>query len=238
MKLYNYYQKMTEQPHLLIAGATGSGKSVLINALIYTALAKPGSQFALIDPKKVSLLKFARIGHTVMHATEREQICEAFSAIRDEVDRRFAYMARHGEEMLNGPDLYVVIDELMDIMTSYPKQVKQDLQYIAQVGRAARVHVWAATQTPIREVLPTAIKCNFDARVALRTRSAQDSRNILGINGAEMLPRWGYGIYMDPDHLQPVRVNLPKIEDAELQDVIPQCQKQSRSPFRKLFGRR
>lgn len=238
MRLFNYYQKMLDQPHLLIAGATGSGKSVLINALIYTALSRPNVQFALIDPKYVSLKKFRNLAGTVLHATTQDEIENAFSALRAEVDRRFQFMAAHDQELLDGPDLYVVIDELMDIMTSYPKQTKKDLQYLAQVGRAARVHVIAATQTPIREVLPTAIKCNFDARVALRTRSAQDSRNILGINGAELLPRWGYGIYMDPEHLQPVRVNLPKIEDAELQDVISQCQKHSRSPFRKLFGRR
>lgn len=233
MRLYNYYQKMLDQPHLLIAGATGSGKSVLLNALIYTALSRPGVQFALIDPKKVSLLKFAGIGHAIMHATERDQICEAFSGLRAEVDRRFQYMSRNGQEMLSGPDLYIVIDELMDIMTSYPRQVKQDLQYIAQVGRAARVHVWAATQTPIREVLPTAIKCNFDARIALRTRSAQDSRNILGMTGAELLPRYGYGIYMDPEHLQPVKVNLPMIPKDELLQVIDEVTPRRRKLFRR-----
>ena len=233
MKIYEYYRRMIDQPHLLIAGATGSGKSVLLNALIYTAIAKPGTQFALIDPKKVSLLKWRDIGHTVLHATERDQICDAFSGLRQEVDRRFQYMSRNGQEMLSGPDLYIVIDELMDIMTSYPRQVKQDLQYIAQVGRAARVHVWAATQTPIREVLPTAIKCNFDARVALRTRSAQDSRNILGFNGAELLPRFGYGIYYDPDHLQPVKVNLPMIPKDELLQVIDEVTPRRRKLFRR-----
>lgn len=220
MIVYSHYMKMVEQPHLLIAGATGSGKSVLLNALIYTALSKPGARFAFIDPKKVSLLKFADMSQTWVHASKREQICDVLSALREETDRRFDYMARHGQEMLEGGDLYVVIDELMDIMTTYPKTAKQDIQYLAQVGRAARVHVWAATQTPIREVLPTAIKCNFDARVALRTRSAQDSRNILGENGAELLPRFGYGIYMDPEHLQPVKYELPKIPDEELRRVI------------------
>ena len=236
MIIYNYYQKMVDQPHLLVAGATGSGKSVLLNALIYTALKKPGVRFAFIDPKKVSLVKFARMDRCWVHATERDQICEVFSALRQEVDNRFAYMMRHQEEMLSGPDLYIVIDELMDIMTSYPKEVKRDLQYIAQVGRAARVHVWAATQTPIREVLPTAIKCNFDARVALRTRSAQDSRNILGTTGAEMLPRFGYGIYMDPEHLQPVKMDLPMIPEEELRRMIDKLT--PRSPFKSLFRKR
>ena len=217
----NIYLDMIQQPHLLIAGTTGSGKSTILNALIWTAAHRGPEKvrFLLIDPKRVNLLKFAGLPHTYTHARSQEEILSALSWARDEVDRRFRWMEERYLEDLPGSDLYVCIDELMDIMTSYPKQAKQDIQYIAQVGRAAHVHVIACTQSPIREVIPTPIKCNFDARVGLRTRSAQDSRNILGEAGLEQLPMVGQGVYMSPRGGM-VKYNLPKIPDPLLYELI------------------
>ena len=221
MLIYPLFKNMLEQPHLLIAGTTGSGKSVLINNLIYTALQDGPDrvQLLLIDPKYVNLQKWRDCPHTVAHCTKQSEIVRALRWARHETDNRLKWLAsRKLENMPPGFDLYVIIDELMDIMTTYPKQAKTDIQYLAQVGRAARVHVIAATQTPIREIIPTALKCNFDARAGLRTRSAQDSRNILGVNGLETLPKYGQCVYMSPDEF--TLYNIPKISDADLYSVI------------------
>ena len=108
-------------------------------------------------------------------------------------------MQRIGTRKYPGGHLYVIIDELADLMTTNKKEVQPLLQRLCQIGRAANVHVVAATQCPLASVIPTAIKVNFDSRVGLRTRSAQDSRNILGEKGCEKLPRYGYGYYMTAD---------------------------------------
>jgi len=230
------YVDMLKQPHLLIAGATGSGKSVVINGLIYTGLfSSPATnQFVLIDPKKVNLKKFKDLPHTIIHAITKAQIIKALEDSVKLMDNRFTYMYKHDLEDYNGSNVYVCIDELMDIMTTYGKHARELIQYLAQVGRAAKVHVIAATQSPIREVLPTSIKCNFDSRIALRTRSAQDSRNILGLSGCEQLPKYGNGYYMTPNGL--TLYNIPMIEPNEMNRVIEYWKKHKR-PKLILFAR-
>ena len=115
------------------------------------------------------------------------------------IETRYTQMQRAHEKKYQGAQLYVIIDELADLMTTNKKQVMPLIQRIAQVGRAAGVHLICATQCPLAKVIPTEIKVNFDARVGLRTRSAQDSRNILGFNGCEDLPRYGQAYYINPD---------------------------------------
>ena len=117
-----------------------------------------------------------------------------------------------------GSDIYVIIDELADLMTTNKREVAPLLQRIAQIGRAARVHIVAATQCPLAIVIPTQIKVNFDARVGLRTRSAQDSKNILGVNGCEQLPRYGQGFYMRPEGTQ--LYNIPMHTDAQINSIV------------------
>lgn len=119
--------------------------------------------------------------------------------------------------------MYVVIDELADLMTTNKKQVQPILQRLCQIGRAANVHVVAATQCPLSAVIPTPIKVNFDSRVALRTRSGQDSRNILGVTGCELLPRYGQGYYMTPEGCR--LYNIPMYE-TETPDIIEYWRKQ------------
>lgn len=118
------------------------------------------------------------------------------------------------------------------------RQVQPLLQRLAQIGRAANVHIIAATQCPISAVIPTPIKVNFDSRVGLRTRSAQDSRNILGCRGCESLPRYGQGYYMTPDGL--TLYNIPMIPDQEINRLIrhwmnQQPPKETRSIFERLI---
>ena len=118
----------------------------------------------------------------------------------------------------SGAALYVIIDELADLMTTDRRHVQPLLQRLAQIGRAANVHIIAATQCPLAAVIPTPIKVNFDARVALRTRSAQDSRNILYSRGCEDLPRYGQGYYMTPEGVK--LYNIPMIDPAEIDRLI------------------
>ena len=138
-------------------------------------------------------------------------------------DNRYRDMARQHVKKYGGGAVYVVIDELADLMTTNKKQVQPILQRLCQIGRAANVHVVAATQCPLSAVIPTPIKVNFDSRVALRTRSGQDSRNILGVTGCELLPRYGQGYYMTPEGCR--LYNIPMYE-TETPDIIEYWRKQ------------
>lgn len=213
------YSDMAKQPHLLIAGATGSGKSVVVNGIIYNLLFKApnAAQLILIDPKRVELVQWRKMPHTIAYASEPADMLSALYKALEVTENRFADMQRRGLRAYDGGHVYVIIDELADLMTTQKKAVLPVLQRLCQIGRAARVHVIACTQCPLREIIPTAVKVNFDSRVALRTRSAQDSRNILGMTGCETLPRYGAGYYMTPEGVD--CWNIPMIDSARLEDM-------------------
>lgn len=215
---YALYKDMLKQPHMLIAGATGSGKSVVINALMYHALYHaPGNcDLILIDPKKVELAAYRRLPHCIAYACEITDIIAALERAVSIMKRRISTMQRKGIKEWNGGDLYVVIDEFADLMVLAKKQCKPLLCEIAMLGRAARVHLIAATQRPTRDIIDGSIKVNMDSRLALRCPTAQDSRNIINISGAELLPRYGQGYYLTPDTVQPQLYNLPMISYDEL----------------------
>ena len=217
---YTLYRDMLTQPHLLVAGATGSGKSVVINGIIHTALLESPAkyQFVLIDPKRVELSEYRNLPHVIRYASEPAEMVQALNYAMQITENRYKEMQRKGARKFEGPAVYVIIDELADLMTTNRKQVQPLIQRLAQIGRAANVHIIAATQCPLSAVIPTPIKVNFDARVALRTRSSQDSRNILGIKGCELLPRYGEGYYMTPDGI--TRYYIPMYPDAERQRII------------------
>lgn len=215
------YLDMAQQPHLLIAGATGSGKSVLVNGILHTLLVQKfpwQAQFILIDPKRVELINYKGLPHTLAYASEPEEMIKALKGALNIIEGRYKAMQRKGLKKSEDGDIYIIIDELADLMTVSKRQVQPLLQRICQIGRAANVHVIACTQCPLREVIPTAIKVNFDARAGLRTRSAQDSRNILGFNGCEKLPRYGQGYYMTPEGV--TLYNLPMYPEAEINKVL------------------
>lgn len=217
---FTLYADMLRQPHLLVAGATGSGKSVVLNALIYTALYQhpgdnPGAvSFILIDPKRVELAQYRELPHVLRYASEPDTMRGAFAYAMNLCEARYKAMQRDGLRKYPGGDVYIIIDEWADLMTTQKREIMPTVQRLAQIGRAARVHIIMATQTPIAAILPTAIKCNFDSRVALRTRSAQDSRNITGLKGCETLPRYGFGYYMTPE--RSAVEALPMYSDADL----------------------
>lgn len=223
---YSLFQKAINEPHLLIAGATGSGKSVVIDGLITTALynAPCEAKFILIDPKKVSLRRYKDLPHVLLYADNHADICDAMEQAEAIMDKRFEDMAARGLLKYDGADLYIFIDELMDLMTTAgtKSRFKPTIQRIAQLGRAAKVHVIAATQSPIRDVIPSPVLCNFDARFALRTRDSQDARNIIGVKNKlyhlEDFPKYGQGLYMSPD--EETLYNVPMVDDSEIERLI------------------
>ena len=205
---------MLKQPHLLISGSTGSGKSVLVNSLIYTALYKSPNrcQFVLIDPKRVELIDYKPLPHTISYSSEISDILKALQYSIELMETRYKAMQRQRIKKSNAADIYIIIDEYADLVIQAKKQVEPYIVRLSQLGRAANIHLILATQRPTRDVVTGAIKVNLDSRVALRCSTAQDSRNILDVKGAETLPRYGYGYYKTPEGLKliPIPMTNPK----------------------------
>lgn len=226
MQMYTPFLSLAERPHLLIAGATGSGKSVALNGIITTLLmtASPfRCQFVLIDPKKVELQQYANLPHTARYASEHPDIVRALQWAIDETDRRFTLMQTQGIKEYDGPHLYVVIDELADLMVSIKKETLPLLQRLAQIGRAARVHVIACTQNVLAVTIPTVLKCNFSTILGLRTCNAQQSRFLISATGCEMLPdpkREGKGYAFVRDGADLEKILVYKYPDSVLDSLI------------------
>ena len=231
-RVHNLFVDMLKQSHLLIAGASGSGKSVLVNGLIVTALydspfdIRGGKQLILIDPKRTELAPYKNLPHTMYYASEPTRMVDALHYALGITEQRYRYMEKSGLRMYNGSDVYVIIEELADLMTTNRRTVQPLIQRLCQIARAARVHVWAITQCPLVKVIPTEIKVNFDGIVALRTRCAQDSRNIIGVSGAETLPRYGQCLYLTPDKLQVEKYIVPFVNETEQNNMIQWWAKQ------------
>lgn len=211
-----------KQPHTLIAGATGSGKSVLINTLIITALhfAPTEKQLILIDPKRVELIDYKNTPHAILYASEPAQILKAINSGVQIMEHRYKQMQRRRLKNYPGADVYIIIDEFADLMTTQKRETLPTLCRLAQLGRAARIHLILATQRPTRDIINGQIKVNIDSRLALRCPTAQDSRNIINDNGAETLPRYGQGYYLTPDTLHPVLVTIPYTPPEQINKII------------------
>ena len=231
------YADMAAQPHMLIAGATGSGKSVVINGIIHALLYQSPATVGLIliDVKRVELCEYKRLPHTITYADDVPGAVNALQAAINITEARYKDMQRRRQRLYSGSDIYVIIDELADLMTTAKRLVMPLIQRLCQIGRAARVHVIAATQCPIAAVIPTPIKVNFDSRLGLRTRSAQDSRNILGLAGCERLPRYGQGYYMTPEGIDCYK--LPMADEADRQRLINYWSGSAGRGKLKLFSR-
>ena len=215
------YDNMANQTHLLIAGRTGSGKSCVVNGIIHSQLVRKSSdevQFIFIDPKRVELSQWKNIPHCIAYASDdpRERLNALSLAVRI-IEHRFREMELQGIRKYNGSDILVIIDELADLLTTQKADVLPLLQRIGQIGRAAKVHLIACTQCPTAQILSTQLRCNFDSILGLRTRSPQDSRNIIGIKGCEKLPDHGQGYYITPQH--ETIVDLPLIPEADLDKI-------------------
>lgn len=198
-KTYNLFEDALAAPHLLIAGSTGSGKSVLLNGLISTLLhrlpcnVQNGAKMILLDPKRVELAQYKNLPHTIAHASGQnpEAWRDALQIAVDEMDRRYNEMERQGLKTYNGGDLYVIIDEFASINNrTNPLRTAcvSLLLRLANEGRAAKVKTILATQVPKSTVLPTEIRDNYINRFCLMTEDATQSRLIMGESGCELLP--------------------------------------------------
>lgn len=242
---YTLYRDMLSQPHLMVAGATGSGKSVVINALIYTALfCKPtegegGAQLILIDPKRVELVGFKCLPHTLRYASEPAEMVQALVYAMSITEGRYHTMQRQGVKKWDGGQVYIVIDEFADLMTTNKKQVQPLIQRLAQIGRAAGVHIILATQCPLAKVIPTEIKVNFDAILGLRTATPQHSRNIIDQTGCELFPdprteRRSLGYYRNGANLKLYELSM--VSEQELAARVKWWMEQTpRGIFSRLF---
>ena len=225
-RVYTPFLRLAERPHLLIAGATGSGKSVALNGVIHSLLMTQSParcQFVLIDPKKVELAQYTRLPHTARYASDHPEIVRALQWAVEETDRRFSVMQRQGVKEYDGPHLYVIIDELADLMVSIKKETLPLLQRLAQIGRAAHVHVIACTQNVLAITIPTVLKCNFSTILGLRTMNRQQSRMLISEGGCEMLPDpqregKGYGFLRDGADLE--KLFIYRYPEAEVNAVL------------------
>lgn len=230
---------LKEMPHLLIAGATGSGKSVCINSIIMSMLYKSDPdevKFVLIDPKVVELGIYNGIPHLLIPVvTDPSKAAAALSwAVVEMTDRYKIFsevgakdlasfnqkMREQGDEDQVLPQIVIIIDELADLMLVASKQVQETVQRIAQLGRAAGMHLIVATQRPSVDVITGVIKANIPARIAFAVSSGYDSKTILDTGGAEKLVGKGDMLYSPKGGVKPIRVQGTLVSDEEVASVI------------------
>ncbi len=218
------YAKIAKETHTLIAGATGSGKSVMLNGIISQILydAPSQSRFVLIDLKRVELSRYQHLPHTITTAKTAQDAVNALEMVSAIMDRRYKQMEYAGQTLYRGAKIYVIIDELADLLLSAEKhKLEKLIQHIAQLGRAAEIHLIVATQAPSRKILIAPIVLNMTCRIALRCDSAIESRQICNYTGAETLPKYGRCLYKSPDVVgQPELWTVPMIPDSETARLI------------------
>jgi DNA segregation ATPase FtsK/SpoIIIE, S-DNA-T family len=225
---------LAQIPHLLIAGATGSGKSVGLNSMICSLLlnATPEEvKFIMIDPKMLELSVYDGIPHLIAPVvTHPKQAAAALHWAVEEMERRYRLLAQHGVRGLDGynqarpdarlPYLVVVIDELADLMLVARRDVEDALTRLAQMARASGIHLLVATQRPSVDVLTGIIKANFPARISFQVSSRTDSRTILDAIGAERLLGKGDMLFLPPGTSQLVRIHGAYVSEAEIKRVV------------------
>jgi S-DNA-T family DNA segregation ATPase FtsK/SpoIIIE len=232
-------------PHLLIAGTTGSGKSVCLNALI-ACLAYNNTperlKLVMIDPKKVELIRFNGMPHLLGKVEiDVERVTGVLRWLTGEMDRRYELFAainakhledynrkaRRRKELEPLPYIAVFVDELADLMTMYPGDVERTLCRLAQMARATGIHLVVATQRPSTDVITGLIKANFPARASFAVASGVDSRVILDTVGAEQLLGKGDMLFLAPDASAPVRIQGCFVSDREIEAIVNHWQKEA-----------
>ena len=211
------YFKLVSAPHVLIAGATGSGKSTMIHGIINEIL-KQGGSVGLIDPKRVELSPYKNIAK--FYAVEIDSIKRWLDGVIQTMEDRYAYMEKNGlRDKCPYQHLFVIIDELADLMVQDKKGISARLQRITQLGRACNIHLIAATQAPDRTyTLPAPLKLNFTDRVALRCSDTIESKQIIGQKGAEMLPPYGFCIWKSPMEID--TFSVPYISNNDIAQTV------------------
>lgn len=234
VETYKEVGEWLSAPHLLIAGATGSGKSVLIKLLIHDIIAQApfDAQMILIDPKRVELVQYKDLPHTKDYASEPDEIISSIDYAIDIMEWRYKRMQNAGQRETKDGHLYVIIDEYADLMLTNRKQTESKILRLAQLGRAAHVHLIVATQRTTADIINGAIKVNIDHRFALHCPTARDSRNIIEQKGAETLPMYGQAIYYSPHGLK--KYNIPMVEDAEMDRLIDWWSRQDGTDYNEI----
>ena len=232
------YADIAKMPHLMIAGATGSGKSVAIHSLIVSLLYKNSPQFLrfmMVDPKRVELTGYNGIPHllTPVIIDAKKTIISLRWAVR-EMERRYEKLSEASARDINAyniemiaeksyneilPNILIIIDELADLMATYPREMEASIVRLAQMSRAVGIHLVVSTQRPSVEVITGIIKANITARVALQVASLVDSRTILDMAGAEKLLGNGDMLYLAGDVSKARRIQGGFISDKEVKNV-------------------
>ena len=254
---------LAKMPHLLIAGATGSGKSVALNAMIASLLYKASPEevkLVMIDPKRIELSMFDGIPHLITPVvTDVKKATNALYWAVNEMERRYQAMAEVGARNIGGfnqkvkvalskkapllegedkkedpeymPYVVVVIDELADLMMVASKDVEAALQRLAQMARAAGIHLILATQRPSVDVLTGTIKANFPTRVSFQVSSRTDSRTILDSNGAETLLGMGDMLFLPPGAAKIKRMHGAFVSEGELERILAHVRSQQKPEY-------
>lgn len=233
-----------KMPHILIAGQTGSGKSVCINSVISSFLfrASPSEiKLIMVDPKRVELTGYNGIPHLLSPViTDPEKVISALRWLMSEMDRRYKLFAQAGARNIESynemsgfqalPYIVLVIDELADIMLFSPVEVEDAITRIAQMSRATGIHMVLATQRPSVDVITGLIKANIPARIAFAVASQVDSRVILDAPGAEKLLGRGDMLFLPPDKAKPLRIQGTFLKDKEINELTAYLRNQGIEP--------
>ncbi len=249
--------ELNKMPHLLIAGATGSGKSVCMNTIISSILlrTKPDEvKLLLVDPKKVEFAQYAKIPHLIGPViSDAAEAARALKVVVEMMDQRYDLFSKcavrniatyneklmaHPEEHLKPmPYVVVIIDELADLMVSAGKDVEQSIQRITQLARAAGIHLIVATQRPSVDVITGVIKSNIPSRIAFAVSSGTDSRTILDTVGAERLLGYGDMLYMPIGEPSAIRLQGVYMSDEEVAGIADYCASQAVPMYEDAFIR-
>ncbi|HEU4597195.1 MAG TPA: DNA translocase FtsK 4TM domain-containing protein, partial [Pyrinomonadaceae bacterium] len=254
----NYVADLTRMPHLLIAGATGTGKSVCLNSLVVSILykARPDEvKFIMIDPKRLELGLYSDIPHLATPIiTEPKRAANALKWAVAQMEQRYKDLARWSVRNIDGynaeverrnnvldfdedgqphkflPYIVIIIDELADLMMTCGSDVEEAITRLAQMARAVGIHLVLATQRPSVDVITGLIKANFPSRIAFRVSSKVDSRTIIDGNGAEQLLGRGDMLFLPPGTSRLVRVHGAYLDEAEVSRIVAHVKAQGGDP--------
>lgn len=227
------FANIAKMPHMLVAGATGSGKSITLHAILISLLFKNSPdmlKMILIDPKRVELSAYNNLPHLIAPVvTENKKAIGALRWVIQEMDRRYQMLLEAGSRDIKSynksapeamPYILVVIDELADLMATYGREVEGSIIRLAQMARATGIHIIVSTQRPSVEVITGLIKANITTRIALQVASQIDSRTILDMAGAEKLLGHGDLLFVSSDFSKPRRIQGAFITEEEIKSVI------------------